>query len=151
MSLHQTIWYAQQTSIDCSILYYMTKYVLDVDVTSPPAAPGTPTLSELSNELDSIVNWYSLGVKLGIKGHELDTIGIDYHGDNTRCKHNMLSRWLRVTELPTWKAVMDALCLMGEHAVASKICQKYCSSTTATGKSRGSHLYVPCRSVCDLD
>ena len=104
-------------------------------VISPPTAPATPTLSELSNELVSIVDWYSLGVKLGIKGYELDTIEKDYHGDNTRCKFKTLGHWLQVTKLPTWKAVVDALCLMGKHAVAAKIKNKYCSSSIATGKA----------------
>ena len=104
-------------------------------VISPPTALGTPTLTELSNELVSIVDWHSLGVKLGIEDYELDTIGRDYHGDNRCCKDKMLSRWLRVTELPTWKAVVDALCLMGENAVAAKIKNKYCSSSIATGKA----------------
>ena len=100
---------------------------------SSPTAPPTPTLKELSNALNSVVDWYSLGVKLGLGDHELSTIDKNYHGDNERCKHEMLSRCLRSGKLPTWKAVADALCLMGEHAVALKIREKQCNSFTATG------------------
>ena len=102
-------------------------------IISPLAAPATPTLKDLSNALDSVMDWHLLGVKLGIKAHELETIEKNYHGDNVRCKHEMLGRWLQNAKLPTWKAVADALCQMGKHAVASKIRKKRCSSATATG------------------
>ena len=98
-----------------------------------PTAPATPTLKELSNALDSVVDWYSLGVKLGLKDHELRTIEQNYRGD--RCKLETLSRWLRNAQLPTWKNVADALCLMGEHAAALKIREKHCSFSTDPGMS----------------
>ena len=99
----------------------------------PSAVTTMPTLTELSNELDSVVNWHSLGVKLGVEDHELTTIERDFHGDSVRCKHEMLSRWLRNAKQPTWKTVVDALCLMGEHAVALKIREKYCSPSIGNG------------------
>ena len=95
-------------------------------------ASATPTLKELSNALDSIVEWYSLGVKLGLEDYELGTIGKNYHGDNERCKHEVLCRWLRNAKPLTWNEVADALCLMGEHKVALKIRAKHCSSSTDT-------------------
>ena len=101
-------------------------------VISLSTAPATPTLKELSNALDSVTNWHSLGVKLGLKGHELYAIDKNFHGDNERCKHEMLSSYLQSAKLPTWIAVTDALQLMGEHAVALKIQAKYCSSSTDT-------------------
>ena len=72
-------------------------------------------------------------MKLGLKSHELGTIEKDYHGDNLRCKHEMLGRWLQSSKLPTWEAVTDALNSMGEQAIASKIQTKYCSSSNVTG------------------
>ena len=110
-------------------------------VISLPTAPTTPTLKELSNALASVVNWFSLGVKLGLEDHELRTIEQNYHGDgNDRCKLEMLSRWLRSGKSPTWKAVDDALQLMGEHAVALKIQAKYCSPSTATTDTAGTYM-----------
>ena len=113
---------------------------------SPPAAPATPhapgllNLKELSNALDSVVKWHSLGVKLGLEDHELSSIDQDFRGDgNKRCKHEMLSRWLRSAKLPTWKAIVDALQQMGEHGVASKIQAKYCSSSTDTA---GTYVHI---------
>ena len=109
-------------------------------VISLPTAPATPTLKELSNMLDSVVNWHALGVKLGLGDHELSTIGKDYHGDNERCKHEMLGRCLRSAKLPTWKAVADTVELMGEYAVASKIRAKHCSPSTATTDTAGTYV-----------
>ena len=99
------------------------------------SAPAMLTLKELSNALDSVVNWHSLGVKLGLEDHELSSIDRDFRGDGIECcKHEVLSRWLRSAKLPTWEAIAAALQQMGEHAVASKIQAKYCSSSTDTGK-----------------
>ena len=108
-------------------------------VISPPTASTTPTLKELSNALDSVVNWFSLGVKLGVEDHELRTIEQNYRGDSERSKLEMLSRWLRSGKLPTWKAVVDALQQMGEQAVASKIQARYCSSSTDTA---GTYVHI---------
>ena len=74
------------------------------------------------------MDWHSLGVKLGVKDYELSTVGKNFTGDNERCKHEMLSRWLRSVRFPTWKTVADALHQMGDSAVASKIREKYCGS-----------------------
>ena len=103
------------------------------DIVSPPTALATPTLKELSNALDSVVNWYLLGVKLGMKAHELATIEKNHHGDNERCKLEMLNQSLRSAKLSSWRVVTDALQEMGEHVVARKIQTKYCSSSTDTG------------------
>ena len=103
------------------------------DVHSPPTAPATPTLKELSNALDSVVDWYLLGVKLGMKAHELATIEKNYHGDNERCKLEMLNQSLQSAKLSSWRVVADALQEMGKHTVARKIQTKYCSSSTDTG------------------
>ena len=86
-----------------------------------------PTLKELSNELDSVVDWHSLGIKLGMKAHELKTIEENCRGNDERCKHEMLSRWLRSSKHPTWKAVATALDQMEKHEIASKIYKKHCS------------------------
>jgi len=97
----------------------------------------TPALKELSNAVDSVVNWFSLGVKLELERHMLIQIEKDHRGDNERCKYEMLDRWLRNAKQPTWKAMADALCLIGEHQAALNIRTKYCSSgsSTANGMS----------------
>ena len=119
-------------SSECLVSSTLYSVRCHLGISLPPAA-ATPRLKELSNALDSVVDWFSLGVKLGLEDHELRTIERNYRGDgNERCKLEMLSRWLRSDELLTWKAVVDALQQMGEHKVASRIQGKYCSSTATT-------------------
>ena len=102
-------------------------------VISPLTAPATPTLKELSNALDAVVDWHSLGVKLGLEDHELSAIDKNFRGDIARCKHETLICCSRSGKLPTWKGIADALQLMGEDTVASEIQARHCSFLTATG------------------
>lgn len=74
-------------------------------------------------------------MELELERRMLIQIEKDHRGDNERCKYEMLDRWLRNAKQPTWKAMADALCLIGEHRVALNIRTKYCSSSTATGMS----------------
>ena len=98
----------------------------------PTAPPATPTLKELTNVLKSVLDWHLLGVKLDLTGTELATIERDYRGDNTRCKTEMLSRWLQNTTCPCWEAVVQALRLMEANAAADTIQRKYVTSTATT-------------------
>ena len=91
-----------------------------------------PTLKELTNALKSVSDWHSLGVNLDLYGSELATIDRNHCGDNTRCKTEMLSRWLENTTYPSWEAVVQALRLMGAYAVADTIQRKYATSTTTS-------------------
>ena len=109
-----------------SAVYTISCYL----VISPLIAPAAPNLKELSNALDSVVDWHSLGVKLGVEDHKLSAIDKTFRGDIARCKHEMLICCSRSDKLLTWKTVADALHLMGEHEVAFKIQAKYCSSST---------------------
>ena len=92
-----------------------------------------PTVKELSNALDSVVDWHSLGVKLGLGDHELRAIDKNFRGDIERCKYEVLMCSSRNGKLPTWPVIIDALQLMGEDAVASKIRARHWSSSTDTG------------------
>ena len=98
-----------------------------------PAVPDTPTLKELTNALKSVPNWHLLGVNLDLSGSELATIERDHRSDNTRCKTEMLSRWLENTRGPTWEAVVRALRLMEANAAADAIQREYVTSTATTG------------------
>ena len=103
-------------------------------VTSSTTVPATPTLQLLIYELSSVENWHLLGVNLGLMGHQLRKIEHTYHGDSKRCKTEALDLWQRNARNCTWEAVAKALDLMQEEVVADWIREKYCHSTTATGK-----------------
>lgn len=98
----------------------------------PSIATATPTLRELTDELDSVRDWHSLGVKLDLKAHELGEIESNYRGDITRCRTEMLSRWLDNTTNPTWGAVVEALRRMRANAVADTIERNYILHTATS-------------------
>ena len=136
------VMYAQENVPWSTSTYYRIFAKCDL-VISPLTVSDTPTLTELSNALGSIVNWHLLGVKLGLEDHELSAIEQNHRGDNERCKHDVLSRWLRSAKLPpTWKTVTDAVQQMGEQAVASKIRAECCSSSTESADTAGMYPFV---------
>ena len=97
-----------------------------------PTAPVLPTLKALVNELNSVSDWYSLGINLDLKRHQISEIERNHRGDEKRCKTEILGCWLDNCAEPTWAAVAEALDLMEVHTVAEKIRHKYISSTTTT-------------------
>ena len=94
--------------------------------------PATPTLKALTSGLRSVSDWHSLGVNLDLSRHQLSEIERNHHGDDRRCKTEMLGCWLDNTTTPTWEAVAEALCQMEAHAVAANIRKKYITQTTTT-------------------
>ena len=93
----------------------------------------TPSLRELIDVLGSVVDWYMLGLHLGLRNQQLKQIEVVHCGDSSRCKVETLDHWLRTEVNPTWKKVIDALSRMGEHIAAIEIEKKYCSSSSAIG------------------
>ena len=90
------------------------------------------TLRALTNELQSVFHWHTLGVKLGLENHELSIIEENHRGDVERCRTEMLGCWLNNATTPTWEAVAEALDMMNEHGVADTIRKKYITSATTT-------------------
>lgn len=93
----------------------------------------TPSLRELIDVLGSVVDWYVLGLHLGLRSQQLKQIEVENRGEISRCKVEMLDCWLQTDFNPTWKAITDALSRMGEHIAAMEIEKKYCSSSSVTG------------------
>ena len=91
-----------------------------------------PTLKELMTALKYVSNWHLLGVNLDLHSSELATIERQYHGDNTRCKIEVLSHWLEKTPFPSWEAIVQALHLMEATATADTIHRRYVTSTATT-------------------
>jgi len=89
------------------------------------------TLEDLSNELEPVADWHTLGVKLRVEYHKLREIEEQYH-DPQRRKHEVLSRWLRKGQNCTWRRVVEVLMLMGEMRVADAITLKYISPKVCT-------------------
>ena len=103
-------------------------YASEVQTTDVPLVP-IPTgsalnLQNLSSELASVIDWFSLGLNLGLQKHELTKIERDYQG-NDRRRVEMLDLWLHRTPNATWEDVVRALQQMGENTVAEIIREKY--------------------------
>ena len=113
-------------------------------VFSSPTAPAKPSVKELSNALDSVVNWHLLGVKLGLEDHELRTIEQNYRGDNERCKHEMLNHLLQNANLPTWKAVA----MVTSSPIVNDQYQSISSSTDLPKYAAFYVAYVDCSHQC---
>ena len=65
--------------------------------------------------------WYELGLELRVDDFTLDTIDVNFRGDNSTGLRHMFREWLRVCEEPTWEAVVRALKAIGEHNLASQL------------------------------
>lgn len=71
----------------------------------------------------SVVNWYKLGQRLGLKKTTLDIIEKNFPDNVDRCMTECLDKWLRRADevTPTWKSLCDALKAMNEPAVVSHL------------------------------
>ena len=90
-----------------------------------------PTLKALLNELHSVrVNWYNIGLELGIPYTELNCFRKMY-SDPSDSLREVLIHWLKtaVDPPPTWEAVVTALRspLINEMNVAAQLESKYCA------------------------
>ena len=83
-------------------------------------------LKNLSSELATVIDWFLLGINLGLPEHELSKIRQNYaHQGIDQQRVEMLNLWLRCTPNATWEDVVRALEQMGENRVAENIREKY--------------------------
>ena len=101
------------TVINCEKYEFITLYI-----------SGPPTLQQLFEDLSGIVEWYQLGIQLGISGVQLKSIRC--RNDDVRGRRcEMLSMWLKITPQPTWAAIVNALAGIGRKNLADKMALKY--------------------------
>lgn len=81
------------------------------------------TVQELEKELKTVVNWFGLGVALGMPPDVLNTIRIDRR-DTASCRVELFIRW-KEREKATWPKVIDALKDIGLLQLARDISEKY--------------------------
>ena len=85
---------------------------------------GVLDAGKLSHELIEVVDWYQLGLNLGLPKHDLDKIQQNYHLGNNRQRLEMLDLWLRRTPNAARGDVVSALEKMGENTIAENMRQK---------------------------
>ena len=85
---------------------------------------GSPTEQQLFEDLNGIVEWFQLGMELGVPGAELKKIR--YRSDDVRGRRcEMLFTWLKTTPQPTWAAIVNALASIRRRNLADKMALKY--------------------------
>ena len=82
-----------------------------------------PTLAELIDI--PVLDWFTLGLKLGLSSYNLDTIQEDYPRGNKACKRVMFHQWLKRDVDSSYKKLIYALEEMGEFKIASDLRKQY--------------------------
>ena len=71
------------------------------------------------------MQWYDLGLQLGVDDEELKTIQQNYLRDSKACKREMFSAWLRTASSPSYQQLVEALRTVGENKEANHLCERY--------------------------
>ena len=95
------------------------------------AFSATLSVQLLSCELQSVSNWYVLGIRLGLEPYQLNQIE-EKTTDIARRKIEMYDLWLRAIFGASWSHIVTALREMGEITTAERIQQKYGVTGTCT-------------------
>lgn len=76
--------------------------------------------------LTEVLEWHTLGTKLGLPVYTLDTIRIDFNANGTgRQRQQMITTWLAYDTKASWSKLANALEAMGKHVAATKIWNTY--------------------------
>ena len=88
-----------------------------------PSPHAGPLLKDLV--LVEAVEWYDLGLQLGVEDAELKVIQKNNPGDLRACRRDMFRAWLRIASHPSYKQLVDALLAVREDSEAKHICEKH--------------------------
>ena len=72
-----------------------------------------------------VVEWYDLGLQLGVENAELEVIQKNKIGDLRACRREMFKAWLRINPNPSFQQLVEALLAVGETSEADRLCKKY--------------------------
>ena len=84
---------------------------------------SVPQLKDLV--LVRAVEWYDLGLQLGVENAEMKVIQKNNPGDLTTCRREMFEVWLRITPNPSYQQLVEALLAVRETNEAECLCKKY--------------------------
>ena len=88
---------------------------------------SAPTIELLTQALNKVAKWQTLGTNLGMAPCEITEIEQDHPGDTARRRTAMLDKWLKKQENPSWMSVIEALEKMSEMSLANKLRNVYVS------------------------
>ena len=93
-------------------------------------------LNVMEELADVKVNWYNIGLGLGLGCGTLDTINEQYRCSPSDCLREAIKIWLKTDESapPTWSKVVKALKTktVNEISLAKELEQKYCKTQETT-------------------
>ena len=69
-----------------------------------------------------MLDWYLLGLQLGVSAYDLSVIQRNYPRDNHMCKVMMFGAWLRVDTGATYERLARALVTVGKRNIAEAVC-----------------------------
>ena len=87
------------------------------------APTETPlTLRNIDEILTEVLDWYTLGITVGIPHHLLGEIQINYSAYGIgRQRQEVITKWLEYDTEASWDKLANGLKDMGKHVVATKI------------------------------
>ena len=69
-----------------------------------------------------MLDWYLLGLQLGVSAYELSVIQRNHPRDDHMCKVMMFEAWLRVDTSATYQKLARALVTVGKRSIAEAMC-----------------------------
>ena len=72
-----------------------------------------------------VIDWYTLGVELGVNSYDLDIIKKDHPGDTKSQTCEMFKLWLSTQPDASYEQVIKALHKIGHEKLANSLCNKY--------------------------
>ena len=107
-------------------------------------------------ELDSVVEWKTLGLNLGLYAYTLKEIETNERNVVGDCKMAMLDKWMSMTDNvkgtggATKAALVRALCEIGQKALANRIEKKGLSSFDSPAPSSEFYIIYTCHSISNV-
>ena len=96
------------------------------NLTTSPGVSTSPVKPQLKDlVLVQTTKWYNLGLQLGIEDTELDVIEENNPKDIDACKRKMFKTWLKITPIPSYQQLVEALQTVGEIKEADHLSKKY--------------------------
>ena len=86
---------------------------------------GPENITELENELKSVVEWFHLGLEIGIPLWKLKNIENAVWRFPEKCLLEMLQCYMEMVVDKKWHAIVQALASIGQGTLAIKIALKY--------------------------
>ncbi len=86
---------------------------------------GPESITQLENELKSVVEWFCLGLEIGVPSPKLKSIENALWRFPEKCLLEMLQCYMEVIVDKKWLTIVQALANIGQRTLAIKIALKY--------------------------